>query len=127
MFKDFKRRLRSDLKKIMDGRILASETRLGGKAKVSIRLKKLGAFRRVISCGVWRILNNKKSMEANDGFRAIWKLHTSNAIGWSLVQVERWFCLCGCWWFIGFHRKCVFSITFIFIFNYHVQRFYITL
>lgn len=38
MFKDFNRRLQRDLKKIVDARVLASDARLGGEAKVSIML-----------------------------------------------------------------------------------------
>lgn len=36
MFKDFHRRLQRDLKKIVDARVLASDTRLGGELKVII-------------------------------------------------------------------------------------------
>ena len=36
MFKDFGRRLQRDLKKIVDARVLASESRLHGEMKVSI-------------------------------------------------------------------------------------------
>jgi len=35
MFKDFQRRLQRDIKKIVDARTLASDTRSGGDLKVS--------------------------------------------------------------------------------------------
>lgn len=36
MFKDFHRRLQRDVKKIVDARVLASDSRLDGEVKVSI-------------------------------------------------------------------------------------------